>query len=254
MNTQWIDQVAESCRTSGIDYLDVIIDQAGLDFSVIPALNALALEWQSLYQGLPEEFIVDDAPLIVRVSLDDALQLQWLREISQEMATQVPLLLICSPWTLSNLSVWLTQCMDILQEGRGGILRFYDTRIFPLLFTHVLSEEQQQSLLRPALFWAWQDMDGKSRGMEGAGTPRIRGEKSKKINLSDRQLEYLSCVSDVIEMLGHRAPPAEAYTSHQALFSDCYQGMVDATNQGIIPDDARQKWVIAQWISAGKRS
>lgn len=250
MTRQWIEEVAGACRTAGTDYLDVIIDQAGLDRSVIPALTVLALEWQSLYQGLPEEFIVDAAPLITRVNLDDAHQMQWLQELSQ----QVPLLGICSSWRFSALSAWLAQCTDILQEGRGGIFRFYDTRIFPLLFTHVLSEEQQQCLLRPALFWAWQDKDGLPRGMEGAGTPALRGERSHKIELSDRQLEYLCCISDVIVMLGHRAPPVESYTSRQALFYSCYQGMVDATKHGIILDEAREEWVINQWLGAARPS
>ena len=252
MTTSWIEEVAAACRASGIDYLDMIIDQAGLDFSVIPALNALSIEWQSLYRGLPEAFIVDDAPLIARITLDNVQQQQWLQEISRQVAVQAPLLLLCSPWPFSALTAWLTQCMDVLQEGRGGILRFYDTRIFPLLFTHILSEEQQQPLLRPALFWAWQDMDGHPRGIKGCGTPQARDEKNHKIDLSDRQLEYLMCVCDVMVLLAHRAPPAGVYASRQALFSDCYQGMVEATNQGIILDDAREAWVVQKWLGAAE--
>lgn len=45
MTTQWIEEVAVTCRASGTDYLDIIVDQAGLDFSVIPALDALSVEW-----------------------------------------------------------------------------------------------------------------------------------------------------------------------------------------------------------------
>ncbi|CAI1512556.1 Uncharacterised protein [Serratia quinivorans] len=251
MTRLWIGEVAAACRASAVDYLDIIIDQAGLDFSVIPALNALSVPWLSLYRGLPEEFIVDDAPLVARLVFDDIQQMAWLQEISQQAAVKAPLLLLCSAWTLPSLADWLTQCMDCLQEGRGGILRFYDTRIFPLLFTHILSEEQQNPLLRPALFWAWQDMDGRSRGLNGNGTPPARGEKSQKIELSDRQLEQLMCVCDVMVLLGHRAPPAGVYASRQALFSDCYQGMLEATDQGIILDDAREAWVMKRWLATG---
>ncbi|MEI7100826.1 DUF4123 domain-containing protein, partial [Klebsiella pneumoniae] len=74
------------------------------------------------------------------------------------------------------LANWLTQCMDILQEGRSGILRFYDTRVFPLLFTHILSDEQQEPLMRPALFWAWQDLDGQAKGINGSGLLPERDE------------------------------------------------------------------------------
>lgn len=248
MTTAWIEEVAVICRTSGTDYLDIIVDQAGLDFSVIPALDALSVEWQSLYHGLPEAFIVDDAPLVARITLDDLQQMQWLRDMSQQVVVQAPLLLLCSHWPFSALAGWLTQCMDILQEGRSGILRFYDTRIFPLLFTHVLSEEQQKPLLRPVLLWAWQDMDGNSRGIKGSGISLNRNEKPHKIDLSDRQLEYLMCVCDVMDLLSHRAPPAGRFASQQALFSDCYQGMVEATNQGIILDEAREEWVMRKWL------
>lgn len=250
MTAQWIEEVAVTCQASGTDYLDIIVDQVGLDFSVIPALDALSVEWQSLYNGLPEAFIVDDAPLIARITFDDLQQMQWLKDISQRVVVQAPLLLLCSCWPFSAQASWLTQCMDILQEGRSGILRFYDTRIFPLLFTHVLSEEQQQSFLRPALFWAWQDMDGNSRGIKGNGTPQARYEKPHKIDLSDRQLDHLMCVCDVMTLLGHKAPPAGRYASRQALFSDCYQSMVEATNRGIILDEAREAWVIEKWLTA----
>ncbi|BBO63734.1 DUF4123 domain-containing protein [Serratia marcescens] len=251
MTTQWIEEVAVTCRASGTDYLDIIVDQVGLDFSVIPALNALSIEWQSLYHGLPEAFIVDDAPLMARIILDDLQQMQWLQDISRQVVAQTPLLLLCSSWPFSALSGWLSQCVDILQEGRSGILRFYDTRIFPLLFTHVLSEDQRRPLLRPALFWAWQDMDGNARGIKGTGAPLTREEKPHKIDLSDRQLESLMCVCDVMLLLSHSAPPAGVYTSRQALFSDCYQGMLEATRQGIILDDAREAWVMKRWSSTG---
>lgn len=249
MTTQWIEEVAVSCRASGAGYLDIIVDQAGLDFSVIPALRALSVEWQSLYHGLPEAFIVDDAPLIARITLDDIQQMQWLQDISQQVVVQTPLLLLCSHWPFSALANWLTQCIDILQEGRGGILRFYDTRIFPVLFTHVLCEEQQKTLLRPVLFWAWQDMDGNTRGIKGSGTPQTRDEKPNKIDLSDRQLEHLMCVCDVMTLLSHCAPPAGRYASQQALFSDCYLGMVEATSKGIILDEAREAWVMKKWLA-----
>lgn len=250
MTAQWIEEVAVTCRTSGTDYLDVIVDQAGLDFSVITALNALSVEWQSLYHGLPEAFIVDDAPLVARITLDDLQQMQWLKDIRQQIFVKAPLLLLCSHWSFPALAGWLTQCLDISQEGRSGILRFYDTRIFPLLFTHVLSEKQQKPLLRPTVFWAWQDMDGNARGIKGSATPQARGEQPHKIDLSDRQLEHLMCACDVVTLLSHSAPPAGRYASQQALFSDCYQGMVEATNQGIIIDEDRESWVMRKWFAS----
>lgn len=59
------------------------------------------------------------------------------------------------------------------------------------------------------------------------------------------------CVCDVVVLLGHCAPPAGVYASRQALFSDCYQGMLEATDQGIILDEAREAWVMKRWLATG---
>ncbi len=78
----------------------------------------------------------------------------------------------------------------------------------------------------PALFWAWQDLDGQAKASRAAAAEC--DEKAPKIELSDRQLEHLMCISDVIVMLSHCAPPAGMFDSRQSLFSACYQGMVEA--------------------------
>ncbi len=39
------------------------------------------------------------------------------------------------------------------------------------------------------------------------------------------------CISDVIVMLSHCAPPAGMFDSRQSLFSACYRGMVEATRR-----------------------
>lgn len=86
--------------------------------------------------------------------------------------------------------------------------------------------------------------------MKGSGTLLGRDEKNHKIDLTDRQLEHLMCVCDVMILLSHSAPPEGRYTSQQALFSDCYQGMVEATNRGIILDETREAWVMEKWLTA----
>ena len=51
------------------------------------------------------------------------------------------------------------------------------------------------------------------------------------------------CISDVIVMLSHCAPPAGMFDSRQSLFSAYYQGMVEATRD-LLLDDAREDWVM----------
>lgn len=43
------------CQQIGHNYIDVIVDQCGLDYSVIPALSGFSpeIKWLSLYKGLP---------------------------------------------------------------------------------------------------------------------------------------------------------------------------------------------------------
>ena len=83
-------------------------------------------------------------------------------------------------WLVRQLHYRLAGSRSVWIFCRKGGAGFYDTRIFPLFFTHVLSEEQQKPLLRPVVFWAWQDMDSNSRGIKGSGTPQARDEKKPK--------------------------------------------------------------------------
>ncbi|HBR5013146.1 TPA: DUF4123 domain-containing protein, partial [Klebsiella pneumoniae] len=92
------------------------------------------------------------------------------------------------------------------------------------------------------------------KGIKGSGLPPERDEKAPKIELSDRQLEHLMCISDVIVMLSHCAPPAGMFDSRQSLFSACYQGMVEATRQDLLLDDAREDWVMKKWLADVKTS
>jgi hypothetical protein len=45
-----------------------------------------------------------------------------------------------------------------------------------------------------------------------------RDENAPKIELSDRQLEHLMCISDVIVMLSHCAPPAGMFDQDSHCF------------------------------------
>ncbi len=95
-----------------------------MDFSVIPALNSLSVEWQSLFMDFRKHLL--------------SMMLRWWRALrlmilskcagyrisASNLPAEAPLLLFCTYWPFSALANWLTQCMDILQEGRSGILRF----------------------------------------------------------------------------------------------------------------------------------
>ncbi|ENK5210576.1 hypothetical protein ACU6ZT_20505 [Klebsiella aerogenes] len=71
----WVSKLEPLCAEIETEYLDFIIDQSGLDYSIIPALEEFSppLQWQSLYLGLPEESLPEIAPLQIRIVLNAPL-------------------------------------------------------------------------------------------------------------------------------------------------------------------------------------
>lgn len=241
------------------EILDVAKDDLRQDFEDAPELIQSGLYWHTYTAEYDTPGGEPIGSVISAYEFDASPQdVALLRNISRvSAAAHMPFIGAVGPaFFLKETMEEVAAIKDIgiLQEGRSGILRFYDTRVFPLLFTHILSEEQQEPLMRPALFWAWQDFDGQAKGIKGSGLPPERDENAPKIELSDRQLEHLMCISDVIVMLSHCAPPAGMFDSRQSLFSACYQGMVEATRQGLLLDDAREDWVMKKWFADVKTS
>lgn len=244
--TDWVAKIQQTCAEVNTDYIDIIVDQSGMDFSVIAGLAGFSqpVQWQSLYQGLPEEILTEDAPLLIRISLSNTQQRQWLIELVQEVKEAAPVLVICSRWTFTFLAEWLQKCTDAVHEERSGIFRFYDPRIFPFLFSNILDDEQQKLLLRPALFWSWLDRDEEPQILLGKGTLPALGDKCRQIDLDARQLESLMCICDVIIFLKHRSVPDSWFVSQQLQFTACFEGMLDATKTGLIMDKDREDWVM----------
>ncbi|WP_231568848.1 DUF4123 domain-containing protein [Pantoea rodasii] len=176
MSGEWISKLEGQCRKIKVKNLYLIIDQAGMDLSIIPACNALSVEWQSLWQGLPEESVLDDAPLLVCIELENAQQRQWIGDLSSEISNRNVLLALCSLWPIDLLANWLRKCIDARHESRPGILRFYDPRLFPLLAANLLNDEQKAQLHRPVMFWSWINRDGIPQLIAGNGSPPVLGE------------------------------------------------------------------------------
>ncbi|WP_065824702.1 DUF4123 domain-containing protein, partial [Photorhabdus australis] len=196
--TDWHAILVALVKDSGIDYLDMIVDQSGGKFSLIPTLQSFLpeIKWCSLFQGLPEEGRKDAAPILLRIDLTQLDQQQWMQEITLSLGRQSLLLVLCSRWSFDLLSQHLIQCVDAAYAGQAGILRFFDPRIFPMLLSPILDKEQQQQFLRPALFWSWLDRDEIPRFVLGTDDLGTIDNPIGKIDLTDKQLESLLCVSD----------------------------------------------------------
>ncbi|MFD0707261.1 MULTISPECIES: DUF4123 domain-containing protein [Photorhabdus] len=243
----WIASLASSVTEIGISCIDMIVDQSGGQFPLIPALKSFSseMDWCSLFQGLPEEVVTDKAPILIRIDLTHAVQRQWMSEIMMRLGRKPVLLVLCSSWSFDRLSQHLIQCVDAAYAGKGGILRFYDPRIFPVLFSHVLDKEQQQQFFRPVLFWSWLDRDGAPHVIWSEGHAEPVDETVQKIDLTDEQLEHLSCVSDAhILMLKLSNQDEYSAFSREQLFDSCYALMVEASGKDILLDGDRESFVL----------
>lgn len=242
----WLDRVQQTCQQIGQNYIDIIIDQCGLDFSVIPALSGFSpvIKWSSLYEGLPEDIYREDAPVLARIDLREEQQVRWLYDLAEEVSDTAPLMVLGSPWPLSFLAGWLRQCTDASHEGRAGIFRFWDTRNFPWLFSDVLNETQQNQLYKPALFWSWMNRDGDPEILTGDGNHPTDDQSARQISFGDSQFEALMCLCDARQFIKYQLVPENHFASREEEFSLCFQAMLAATKAGILLDQQRDNWVI----------
>ncbi|MDX5631158.1 MULTISPECIES: DUF4123 domain-containing protein [unclassified Brenneria] len=237
----WFSLLETAVKNAESDHLDLIVDQSGANTPLIPALETFspAIPWCSLFAGLPEESEVDAAPLLIRINLGLLEQRQWAEQLIQHLAKQPRLLTLCSAWSFNMLSEYFTACLDATHCGQPGILRFFDPRIFPHLFTHILLDSQQKHLLRPAMFWSWLDREGEPVWLTGDNASPSE-EKPEKIDLDDQQLEQLLIVSDA-EMLMCSFMRQNGLTrASEALFHASYRAMREATAANIFLDQERE--------------
>lgn len=241
----WIDIIESSSADLKIKHIDIIVDQAGSDFSLIPTLSHFetSLQWCSLFKNLPEEVLLEDAPLLIRIDLKNTLQRQWMIELATQFAGTGQLLILCSIWPFNSLADYLNQTTNVICGSQEGIFRFYDPRIFPLLFSHILDKHQQEHLLRPAIFWSWLDRNELPCQIAGNGALLTRDEEIPMLILNDKQLENLMCVCDVNILLRHLIAPDTLKKDQERLFTICYEGMLSATEAGLLIDDDREAFV-----------
>lgn len=242
----WIELLEASCAHVSITCLDIIIDQAGSDSPLLPSVLSVepALPWYSLFTGLPEAGADELAPLLVRVDLAQPLQRQWLAGLMQAMKGRSQLLVLTTFWPFQALAEHLSRCLEARNGGYLGLLRYYDPRLFPLLFSHVLEPEQQQHLLRPAVFWSWQDRDGLPNRLSGTADTTECPEEFTPIELSDSQLDTLCCASDATVAMASLADALPSEWSAEERFQACYAAMLDATQAELLLTAEREAYTL----------
>ncbi len=256
---KWFDLLEASCTQLAITCLDIIIDQSGSDMPLLPGVLSVepAMPWHSLFTGLPEEEHDDVAPLLVRIDLARPMQRQWLIGLMRELGARDLLLVLASLWPFPLLARHLGRCVEATNGGYTALLRYYDPRLFPLLFSHVLQPEQQQPWLRPAVFWSWLDRDGAPIRLVGSADTPIIEEHFTPVELSDSQVDIFSCASEAI-VLVQDLPPGP---STEQRFQTCFAALLEASAAGVLVDTEREALALVKlrnaelgWTQAGQPS
>ena len=116
----WLEQITDMVAAAGLNHVDVLIDQANCDLAILPGLALMepAMPWFSLFSGLPEEALLEQAPLLIRISLDEWRHKSWLGELVEHLAPQSRLLVLLSPLPFESLAKTF-QGLSQLEAGRS---------------------------------------------------------------------------------------------------------------------------------------
>ncbi|MGY2184479.1 DUF4123 domain-containing protein, partial [Pseudomonas agarici] len=102
----------------GLQQVNVLLDQADWNNCAIPALKMLRpqVPWFSLFSGTPEENLLGQAPLLMRLNLTHWQHKAWLEELLTQCATEARLLVVISPLPFDTLS----QALQALSQVKWG--------------------------------------------------------------------------------------------------------------------------------------
>lgn len=229
---QWLEQAEFLSRNASLDYIDVIIDSSGTERSAYKMFYQFfpPVRIASLYEGMPEEGLKDEGPVMVRFNWKDIQQKAFLAEIVRCWGGDSRLMLVISPLVFDELKNQLLALAQFEWGNQSGILRFYDSRIFPVLLSHVLSEEQKMLFNRLTFYWGWLDRDLKQTWKQGSIGPDTRTLPDPVIlALNDRQIETIGCISDA-EMLARSI--ARENTLQEDNFRNCFEAALAASREG----------------------
>ncbi|AQY69457.1 DUF4123 domain-containing protein [Pseudomonas veronii] len=231
--TEWQDQIEQVCASLGLLQVDLLLDQSDWNNCAVPALKTLRPEvpWFSLFSGTPEENLLDQAPLLMRLDLAHWQHKAWLEELMIHCATDARLLVVISPLSFKSLSHALQALSQMKWGGESGLLRYYDPRIFPLLMSSILTDVQRVEYLKVACYWGWLDRDDQSQWIEGIAQPQKNTIAIPTwIDLDDQQCELIGCISDAQKLLdGGNFNYLE--TSQEQRFATLYSVTVQASQE-----------------------
>ncbi|NAS98539.1 hypothetical protein CU664_22000 [Pseudomonas syringae pv. actinidifoliorum] len=200
---QWQEKIEHVCTHMGIQQVDLLLDQAGWGHCAVPALKMLTpkVSWFSLFTGTPEQNLLDQAPLLMRLDLTQWRHKAWLEQLV-EHATDGRLMVVISSWPFEVLSKALQGFSQLAWGKQTGLLRYYDSRIFPLLMSSILTDQQRAEFMQVASYWGWLDRDNQPQWLQGTGQLHQNNiQVSPFVELNDQQFDQIGCISDAQQLL-----------------------------------------------------
>lgn len=131
--TQWQEQIEQVCASVGIQQVDLLLDQSAWNNCAVPALKMLRPEvpWFSLFSGTPEENLLDQAPLLMRLDLAHWQHKAWLEELMTHCAADARLVVVISPLPFEALSHALQALSQMQWVGRQACCVITTREFFP---------------------------------------------------------------------------------------------------------------------------
>lgn len=217
----WLKQAESFCSAAGLDYIDVLVDQAGTDQPLQNEMLHLwpAIHWYALFEGTPEAETMEYSPVVLRLYFALSSHRKFLAQLMASFADTPRLTLLISPLTFDLLGRHLQVLSQVQWEEQTGLLRYYDNRVFPLLFTHVLTNEQQATFTDIALFWSWLDRDGEINWKSGSFSLERRLTDNPEMNrVDDVQVGLMGCICDAEALMKEKAV---SEVSQESYFAHC---------------------------------
>ncbi len=200
----WLEQIAYTGAEVGLHHVDLLLDQTGRPASAMPALQRINPEvpWFSLFSGTPEEPLMEQGPLLMRLDLQQWQHKAWLEDLIERAGNDSRLLLLVSPRPFEDLSSTLRALSRMSVGGQSGLLRYYDPRIFPWLIADILNPQQRKAFLQVASYWSWLDRDRRPQWQQGtcSADPQVP-DTPGPVEFTDAQYDLFGCISDAQRLM-----------------------------------------------------
>ncbi|MCY1413281.1 hypothetical protein D9M71_287090 [compost metagenome] len=238
MPALWLEQIGYTGAEVGLHYVDLLLDQTGWPASAVTTLQRIhpAMPWFSLFSGTPEEPLMEQGPLLMRLDLQQWQHRAWLENLIEQAGKDSRLLLLVTPQPFEDLRQTLQALLRMQVGGQPGLLRYYDPRVFPWMLADILDAQQCDAFLKVASFWSWLDRDGQPQWQQGtcAADPQIL-DVPEPFALTDAQFDSFGCISEAQRLMTEHAINGSGISQEQ-LFRRLYGWVRKAGDEGYVGD------------------